>query len=259
MAKSKVAANGYHIGCCYCKCECGYEGVFETNKVIIGNTKSCGCYQLDRIKEANTKHGLSTSSLYIIFHSMIDRCYNPNHKYYKYYGGKNPPIKICGEWYTPEDTGLGFSRFAKWSYSNGYIEMSKSIPKGKRLSIERKDPNGDYCPENCTWILLEDQMKNTTRNVKIFDGEEELIETDFERKYNCKTGFARGKRWRNWHPDAIVYAAKHPELELRRTCMEHTQNYYVDKDGFQRLIPTVNNKFYNELEEKYRKDNESEG
>lgn len=263
MAPSKISkVTGWNIGMCFCSCSCnGNIQAYSTSAVLSGKTLSCGCLNHDVVVKMHTTHGLSNSKLYMIFHGMIARCYNPNNKHYKYYGGRvdGPPITICDYWYTPEDTGIGFGRFAKWSYENGYVESNKDIPRGKVLSIERKDVNGPYSPDNCEWILLEKQARNTRKNIKIYDGEEILIESEFDRKYNCKPGFARGKRWRNWHPDAIVYAAKHPELELRRTCMEHTQNYYVDKDGFQRLIPTVNNKFYNDLEEKYRKDNESEG
>ena len=30
------------------------------------------------------------------------------------------------------------------------------------LRIDPKNPNGDYCPENCTWITMKDQAENKT-------------------------------------------------------------------------------------------------
>ena len=38
----------------------------------------------------------SYDRLYRLFCSIKQRCYNPKHKGYKYYGGKG--IKICDEW-----------------------------------------------------------------------------------------------------------------------------------------------------------------
>lgn len=39
--------------------------------------------------------------------------------------------------------------------NNGYKEG---------LTIERKNVNGDYCPENCEWITFEEQRHNKTKN-----------------------------------------------------------------------------------------------
>ena len=52
---------------------------------------------------------------------------------------------MCDEW---KDN---FQAFYDWSISNGYTEG---------LTIERKDVNGNYCPENCCWIPKSEQPKN---------------------------------------------------------------------------------------------------
>ena len=67
-----------------------------------------------------------------IWHGMKARCYNSNHKSYDYYGGRG--IKVCDSWKN------SFENFRDWSLNNGYQ---------KELSIERKDVNGNYEPENC--------------------------------------------------------------------------------------------------------------
>lgn len=81
--------------------------------------------------------------LWYIYHGMKKRCLNPNCKRYKDYGVRG--IRICDEWMN------GFDEFAEWAYESGYIEG---------LTIERKDVNGNYCPENCEWIERKNQSYN---------------------------------------------------------------------------------------------------
>jgi len=82
-------------------------------------------------------------SLWNSYHSMKKRCLNPNCKRYKDYGGRG--IEICGEWLK------GFDEFADWAKANGYRNG---------LTIERKDVNGNYEPDNCIWITRQQQAFN---------------------------------------------------------------------------------------------------
>lgn len=47
--------------------------------------------------------------------------------------------------------------FYNWAMDNGYREG---------LTIERKNVDGDYCPENCEWIPLEKQSFNKTNTIR---------------------------------------------------------------------------------------------
>lgn len=77
--------------------------------------------------------------LYHIYHGIKQRCYNPNNPKYNIYGGKG--IKMCQEWLND------YEIFRAWAIENGYKDNA-------RLSIDRKDSNKDYCPNNCQWITL---------------------------------------------------------------------------------------------------------
>lgn len=101
------------------------------------------------------------------YSGMKDRCYNPNSKAYKNYGGRG--IAICEEWLDDKQ------KFIKWSLQNGF---------NKNLSIDRIDNEKGYCPENCRWVDRVVQ-NNNRRNIlkhKCFD--EFLTVTEASKKYN---------------------------------------------------------------------------
>jgi hypothetical protein len=127
----------------WCMCRCG-----TVKKILAGNlrrhlSKSCGCLK--------HKHGISPmlrsahQSEYRIFHSMWNRCTNPNNRSYINYGARG--IYVCKEWYI-------FDVFLK--------DMG---PRPSPIySIERKDNNGPYNKDNCIWATRKVQNSNTRRN-----------------------------------------------------------------------------------------------
>jgi hypothetical protein len=139
-------------------CSCGTFVSREARKVFDswrkGSACNCGCKtKLIRSANgmANATHGLSVIDrrLYDVHRQMINRCENSGSKDYSYYGGRG--ISVCDEWQDP-------AVFFDWAYSSGYRA---------NLTIERKDVNGGYHPDNCTWVPNEEQSHNTRRNVKI--------------------------------------------------------------------------------------------
>lgn len=135
------------------RCDCGNEKVVRGHDLTQGKTESCGC---SRIKSCIFyQHGMSHTKLHGLWRNIKGRCYNPNNKAYKHYGGRG--IKMCDEW--RDD----FVSFYNWSYQNGYAEG---------LQIDRIDTNGDYCPDNCRWVDKITQANNTRRNIyATIDGE----------------------------------------------------------------------------------------
>lgn len=133
-----------------CKCECGNEINVVGCNLKSGNTKSCGCYNHDKIMERNYKHNMSNTRLFRIWVGMIQRCKNKNNSVYSYYGGNG--ITICTEW--EKD----FEVFYKWAISNGYKE---------NLTLDRKNNNGNYEPSNCRWVTIKEQQRNKTNNINV--------------------------------------------------------------------------------------------
>lgn len=134
-----------------CKCDCGKIFVTDTQNLVNDDCQSCGCLRKELLGSAHRTHGLSKEAIYAVWCDMRHRCLNPQHHEYKNYGGRG--ISVCEEWHK-------FEVFYAWAISSGYA---------KGLSIERKDVNGNYCPENCTWITMKEQARNRRNNV-VYDG-----------------------------------------------------------------------------------------
>lgn len=129
------------------RCKCGNEKVMRIYNVKSGKTKTCGCTR----SAAKTIHGHSVkengkeSSLYKRWHAMKYRCNNPNSVDYPRYGGRG--ITICEEWYD-------FTVFVKWAENVGYAP---------HLTLDRKNNNKGYNPNNCRWVTQNVQSANKNK------------------------------------------------------------------------------------------------
>lgn len=88
----------------------------------------------------NVRHGYRGTRTYGIWRGIKQRCDNPNSKAYPRYGGR------------------GISYDPKWEDFVNFLADMGEAPEG--LSIDRIDPNGNYCRENCRWVTDIEQQRN---------------------------------------------------------------------------------------------------
>lgn len=117
-----------------CICDCGNIAFIPTH--AWGKTESCGCI--------TRTHGMWRTPTYNSWDTMIQRCTNPQNTNYKYYGNRG--IKVCERWHKFES----------------FLEDMGKRPGG--MTLERKDNDGNYYPENCEWIPSFEQAGNTRKN-----------------------------------------------------------------------------------------------
>lgn len=134
----KWTALSWCDGAWLCRCECGHQARVNGNKLRVG--KSTCCVKCRRRTHGKSKHNATYQS----WKHMRRRCLNPTDEDFKHYGGRG--IKICPQW-------SSFSAFL--------TDMGEK-PIG--LTLDRRDNDGDYTPDNCRWATQKTQTRNQRRN-----------------------------------------------------------------------------------------------
>lgn len=140
-----------------CRCDCKKNTYHPLESVKRGDSKSCGCLKIELDKENWVKHRKSNSRTYRAWMAMKMRCFNPKNLRYDRYGGRG--ITVCERWINED----GFLNF---------LEDMGEVPE--KLSLERVDVNGNYCPENCCYANIETQSNNKV-NIKLFAFNGEML------------------------------------------------------------------------------------
>lgn len=136
-----------------CMCDCGKETIVQASHLKSGRIKSCGCLRNETSKKVNITHGKSKTPEYKTWCGMIKRCQNRNCTGYSDYGGRG--IAVCERW-------LKFENFLE----------DMGMRPSKYHSIERKNVNGNYEPDNCKWASPTEQSRNTRKRK---DGENLVV------------------------------------------------------------------------------------
>lgn len=166
-------------------CDCGEKVIRPINSVRGGDNPMCKSCKSEVARQNgynNRTHGFSKTKpkLYDVHRQMMQRCYNLANKDYPNYGGRG--IKVCEDWH---DIG----KFIEWAELSGYKD---------KVTIERLDVNGNYCPNNCSWIVNERQALNT-RKVRLYTyrGVTKTI-SDWAEEYNLTKYTLKGRLNLGW-------------------------------------------------------------
>lgn len=130
-----------------CLCDCGNIKDVSAHTLNNGVSTSCGCYRKEFTSTNNSTHGMGGTVEYETWMGIKKRCLNTKSKSYYRYGGRG--ITVCERWLE--------------SFENFYADMGKR-PQGFAISLDRKDVDGDYSPENCVWATSKEQNRNRSNN-----------------------------------------------------------------------------------------------
>lgn len=104
---------------------------------------------------------------YYAWRSMRSRCVNPKNPSYHHYGGRG--ITVCARWVDDFDA---------------FVEDVGIAPSG--LTLECRDNNLGYSPENCCWATMEDQLNNQRRSVFVEHASERFTIAQWAKKLDIR-------------------------------------------------------------------------
>ncbi len=137
-------------------CNCGNTKIVISSSLRSGRTRSCGCSTGKFLSEKLKRHGMTGTGTWKSWQLMRNRCFNKKSTQYKWYGGRG--ITVCDRW-------LKFENF--------FADMGEKPPG---MTLDRKDTNGNYEPDNCRWATWLEQQNNRRNNRMIeFKGQTKTL------------------------------------------------------------------------------------
>lgn len=146
--------------------------------------------RVQRVKTVvgNIEPGSYSHQIYLIWHSMITRCFSPNSKNYARYGGRG--ITVCERWLT---------------FANFFEDMSEA-PRG--YSLDRINNDGSYCKENCRWASRAEQNRNRSNNVWLTINGVSKVSADWARELGLNPAAMNNRIKSGWSIERAITEQK---------------------------------------------------
>ena len=130
-------------------------------------------------------HGMSKTPLYAAWKTMRGRCTRPSHNRYSSYGGRG--ISVCERWN---------------SFESFYEDMGAGYAPG--LTIDRIDPDGDYCPENCRWASQKEQQRHRRNNAIVESPWGSVTIAELAELSGINRQTLESRHWRGWADSELL-------------------------------------------------------
>ena len=128
--------------------------------------------------------------------SMRSRCLLETHPAYDRYGGRG--IEIC----------------ERWESFEAFLEDMGPRPSTAH-SLDRKDNNGDYTPENCRWSTRKEQTRNTrTNRLLTIDGVTKPA-AEWAEEVGLKYAVLKDRLRNGWDPKRAVFTPRRADDILK--------------------------------------------
>lgn len=178
-------------------CDCGIVVKRSAKNIKTGSTKSCGCYREEIVGHKVGNHNMTGTKEHNTWCSIRNRTNHQHESTRRWYYDKG--IKVCKEWLE--------------SFENFYNDMG-NCPEG--YTLDRINPDGDYCKNNCRWASYELQcinkgsFRNNTSGVK---------GVTFDKK---------SKKWKAYIYSnyQLIYLGLHENLESAKKAREDAEKIY---------------------------------
>lgn len=174
-----------------CRCACGTEREVLQHNILAGTSASCGCDKDAKTAARSRTHGMSHTHLYRAWAGMWERCTKPAHKSYAFYGGRG--ITVCKRWEL---------------FENFYADMGER-PEG--MTLDRRDNEQGYAPDNCFWATHTEQMNNTRSIRRLTYGGETLTLAEWALRLGVTKRAIKARITYGWGTERICTA---PHLRL---------------------------------------------
>lgn len=140
--------------------------------------------QLRHPNATKEKHGLHKSRTYDIWQAMRQRVHNPDRRGYELYGGR------------------GITIDPRWDSFKAFLEDMGEAPPNE--SLDRKDPNGNYCKDNCKWSTGTEQQRNRRDNIRLVFKEQDKTIWEWSEITGINAKTIHGRMKKGWDAKKVL-------------------------------------------------------